>query len=91
MLWQAGLPRRDTARRLQGGGADRPVPVTPGKQPMRRLGQAPISPQDRQQRRRQHDVAVAGLRVSEVAALKVGDIDSSRMVIRVAQGKGGRR
>jgi site-specific recombinase XerD len=31
-----------------------------------------------------------GLRVSEVAALKVGDIDSSRMVIRVEQGKGGK-
>lgn len=31
-----------------------------------------------------------GLRVSEVAALKVGDIDSSRMVIRIEQGKGGK-
>jgi integrase/recombinase XerD len=30
----------------------------------------------------------AGLRVSEVASLKVTDIDSSRMVIRVEQGKG---
>jgi len=30
----------------------------------------------------------AGLRVSEVVALKVGDIDSKRMVIRVEQGKG---
>ena len=30
----------------------------------------------------------AGLRVSEVAALKVGDIDSERMLIRVEQGKG---
>ncbi|GBE44064.1 MAG TPA: integrase [Rhizobiales bacterium] len=30
----------------------------------------------------------AGLRVSEVVALKVGDIDSRRMVIRVEQGKG---
>ena len=30
----------------------------------------------------------AGLRVSEVAALKVGDIDSKRMLIRVEQGKG---
>ena len=30
----------------------------------------------------------AGLRVSELAALKVGDIDSTRMLIRVEQGKG---
>ena len=30
----------------------------------------------------------AGLRVSEVCALKVGDIDSGRMLIRVEQGKG---
>src|SRR5258708_40313752 len=29
----------------------------------------------------------AGLRVSEVVALKVSDIDSERMVIRIAQGK----
>ena len=32
----------------------------------------------------------AGLRASEVASLKVADIDSSRMVIRVELGKGGR-
>jgi site-specific recombinase XerD len=30
----------------------------------------------------------AGLRVSEVIALKVGDIDSSRMMLRIEQGKG---
>ena len=30
----------------------------------------------------------AGLRVSEVVTLKVSDIDSKRMVIRVEQGKG---
>ncbi len=32
----------------------------------------------------------AGLRASEAAGIKVADIDSSRMVIRVEQGKGGR-
>jgi site-specific recombinase XerD len=30
----------------------------------------------------------AGLRVSEVSALKVGDIDSQRMLLRIEQGKG---
>jgi integrase len=30
----------------------------------------------------------AGLRASEVIALKVGDIDSKRMTLRVEQGKG---
>src|SRR5258708_14429243 len=33
-------------------------------------------------------VYAAGLRVSEVVGLKIGDIDSTRMVIRVEQGKG---
>src|ERR1700680_5085944 len=32
----------------------------------------------------------AGLRVSEVVRLKIADIDSGRMLIRVAQGKGAR-
>ena len=32
----------------------------------------------------------AGLRVSEVVRLKLADIDSSRMLIRIDQGKGGR-
>ena len=32
----------------------------------------------------------AGLRASEVATLKVADIDSARMLIRIEQGKGGR-
>jgi len=32
----------------------------------------------------------AGLRVAEVASLKVGDIDSERMMIQVERGKGGR-
>ena len=33
----------------------------------------------------------AGLRVSEVVALKVGDVDSERMLLRVEQGKGRKR
>lgn len=33
----------------------------------------------------------AGLRASETAGLKVGDVDSSRMVIRVEAGEGGKR
>src|SRR5262245_3024130 len=32
----------------------------------------------------------AGLRVSEVIALQISDIDSKRMVIRIAHGKGGK-
>src|SRR4051794_6237382 len=31
----------------------------------------------------------AGLRVAEVSALKVGDVDSERMLLRVERGKGG--
>src|SRR5262249_24591581 len=32
----------------------------------------------------------AGLRASEVVALKIGDIDSKRMLLRVERGKGGK-
>ena len=32
-----------------------------------------------------------GLRISEAARLKIADIDSSRMVVRVEAGKGGRQ
>src|SRR3546814_784135 len=32
----------------------------------------------------------AGLRVAEVSALKVSDIDSKRMLLRIERGKGGR-
>jgi integrase len=41
-------------------------------------------------RRRYNGIAAygAGLRVSEVTALKVGDIDSQRMLLRIEKGKG---
>src|SRR3546814_1668095 len=32
----------------------------------------------------------AGLRVAEVAALKISDVDSKRMLLRIERGKGGR-
>src|SRR3546814_4125598 len=32
----------------------------------------------------------AGLRVAEVAALKINDVDSKRMLLRIERGKGGR-
>jgi integrase/recombinase XerD len=32
----------------------------------------------------------AGLRVAEVVALKVGDVDSARMTLRIQEGKGGK-
>jgi integrase/recombinase XerD len=32
----------------------------------------------------------AGLRANEVATLKVGDVDSTRMTLRIQQGKGGK-
>jgi integrase/recombinase XerD len=41
-------------------------------------------------RRTDHGVWRTGFRASEVASLKVADLDSSRMIIRVQQGKGGR-
>jgi integrase/recombinase XerD len=34
------------------------------------------------------NAAITGLRASEVAALKTGDVDSERMTLRVVQGKG---
>ena len=43
------------------------------------------------QRISRHQVAQsAGLRVAEVSALKVSDIDSERMLLRIERGKGGR-
>jgi integrase/recombinase XerD len=45
---------------------------------------------DRQMRTLLTTVYAAGLRVSEVVGLQVGDIDSARMTIHVREGKGGR-
>jgi hypothetical protein len=53
--------------RLQRTDAERLITITAGEEPVRGLGQAPIGPQDRQQLRRQHDVA-AFFCLSEIAA-----------------------
>ena len=45
---------------------------------------------DRKMRTLLTTVYAAGLRVSEVVGLQVGDIDSARMTIHVREGKGGR-
>ena len=52
-------------------------PVAAGKEPVRRPGQPPVGPQDRQQLRRQHDVAV-------LAALALLDPDHHPAAVDVA-------
>ena len=71
------LDRADLAKQMAFIYEPRKVPVVLSPDEVRRFLEAALS------------VAYgAGLRVSEVAALKVSDIDSKRMLIRVEQGKG---
>src|SRR5258706_11360383 len=51
---------------------------------------ASIAQSPRQPEGAVHRTLTAGLRANEVVSLKIGDIDSTRMVIRVEQGKGGK-
>ena len=81
------LDRPDLARKLVRVSHPRNLPVVLSRGEVARLLNATTS--------LKHQAALsvaygAGLRVGEVAMLKVRDIDSARMLIRVERGKGGR-
>src|SRR3954449_11121376 len=81
------LDRPDLARRLVGVGHPRKLPVVLSLDEVARLLNATTC--------LKHQAALsvaygAGLRVAEVSMLKVADIDSERMLLRVEHGKGGR-
>jgi integrase/recombinase XerD len=81
------LDRPDLARKLVRVGHPRKIPVVLSMEEVARLLDATTC--------LKHYAALsvaygAGLRVAEVSALKVSDIDGKRMLIRVERGKGGR-
>ena len=80
------LDRPDLARKLVRTGHIRKLPVVLSQDEVARLLDATTC--------LKHQAALsvaygAGLRASEVAALKVRDVDSERMLLRVERGKGG--
>ncbi|MDX9861903.1 MAG: tyrosine-type recombinase/integrase [Rhodospirillales bacterium] len=81
------LDRPDLARKLVRVRHPRKLPVVLSRDEVARLLNATTSIK--------HQAALsvaygAGLRVAEVSMLKVGDVDSERMLLRVERGKGGR-
>ena len=84
-LFKVTLDRPDTTRFLCPVRLPRKLPVILSPREVARLLNAVSNPRDKTA------LAVAygaGLRVSEVVSLKISDIDSQRMVLRVEQGKG---
>src|ERR1700694_4833891 len=79
------LDRPDLARRLVLARYSRRLPAVLSVEEVGRLLEAAPGPKYKAALGTAYG---AGLRVSEVVALKVGDIDSTRMLIRVEQGKG---
>ena len=79
------LDRPDLARRLTVVREPRRLPVVLSVEEIALLLQAAPGPKYKAAFATAYG---AGLRVSEVVALKVGDIDSERMLLRVEQGKG---
>jgi site-specific recombinase XerD len=79
------LDRPDRSRRLVLVRLPRRLPTVLSVEEVGRLPEAAPGPKYRAALGTAYG---SGLRVSEVAALKVGDIDSKRMLIRVEQGKG---
>ncbi|MDP9095731.1 MAG: tyrosine-type recombinase/integrase [Pseudomonadota bacterium] len=81
------LDRPDLARKLVRTAHARKIPVVLTLDEMKRLLEATTC------LKHQAALSVAygsGLRVAEVSALKVSDIDSKRMLLRIERGKGGR-
>ena len=81
------IDRPDLARKLIRAAHPRNLPVVLSRDEVARLLNATTC--------LKHQAALsvaygAGLRVAEVAALKVTDVDSERMLLRVERGKGGR-
>jgi integrase len=81
------LDRPDLARRLTVVPYPRRIPVVLSVEEVMLLLQAASAPKYKAAFATAYG---AGLRVSEVVALKVGDIDSERMLLRVEHGKGGK-
>jgi site-specific recombinase XerD len=81
------LDRPDLARRLAVVPYPRRIPTVLSVEEMTLLLRAATAPKYKAAFATAYG---AGLRVSEVVALKVGDIDSERMLLRVEHGKGGK-
>ena len=85
LLFTVTLDRPDLARRLTIVREPRRLPAVLSVEEVTLLLQAAPGPKYKAALATAHGV---GLRVSGVVALKVGDIDSERMLLRVEQGKG---
>ena len=84
-FFQTTLSRDDVTIKMSSLPVPRKLPVVLSRQEVTRLIDASGNPKYRAAL----SVAYgAGLRVSEVVALKISDIDSTRMILRVEQGKG---
>jgi integrase/recombinase XerD len=81
------LDRPDLARRLTVVPQPRRIPTVLSVEEVTLLLQAASAPKYKAAFATAYG---AGLRVSEVIALKVGDIDSKRMLLRIERGKGGK-
>src|SRR5436190_3295294 len=81
------LDRPDLARRLTVVRQPRRLPAVLSAEEIALLLQAAPGPKYRAALATAYG---AGLRVSEVVALKTGDVDSERMLLRVERGKGGK-
>ncbi len=84
-LFEVTLDRQDVVNKLKTVPVPRKLPVVLSREEVRRLLQATTS----LKYKAAFAVAYgAGLRISEVTALKISDIDSQRMTLHVEQGKG---